>query len=62
MRAQCNDWQTLQKALRERRPVAFIASKAELHVWSTDDPKAGDHCQCRAMKWNDGAPRTAKAG
>jgi len=47
----CNDWQSLSKAMREGRKLAYLISKHALHVWSSDDPKDGDRCQCAAVRW-----------
>jgi hypothetical protein len=47
----CNDWKSLSKAMREGRKLAYLISKHALHVWSSDDPKDGDRCQCAAVRW-----------
>src|SRR4029450_1558357 len=41
--------------MREGRKLAYLISKHALHVWSSDDPKDGDRCQCAAVRW--GQPR-----
>jgi hypothetical protein len=47
----CGDWDALKKALRENRRVAFVVSKTDMHVWTTDTPNPADHCQCGALTW-----------
>jgi hypothetical protein len=50
-RVLCGDWAGLQQALKEGERLAFEASKQELHVWSGDEPRPEDRCQCGARTW-----------
>ena len=64
MRLHCNDWKALREALGEGQTPAFEASRSDLHVWSRDEPSAGDRCQCGARRWAPAgpSPRAAHGG